>query len=50
MQALPLMLNMALRWRFFLFQGFSGPSEQPWQAMKYSVRRDGHYSTFSRRE
>jgi len=34
---------------FFVFQRFSGPSEQPWQAMKYSVRRDGHYSTFSRR-
>ena len=24
----------------FLFQCFSGPSEQPWQAVKYSVRRD----------
>jgi hypothetical protein len=44
------MLNMALRWRFFFSSDFSGLSARAWQAMKYSVRRDGHYSMFSRRE
>jgi hypothetical protein len=35
-----LMLNMALRWRFFFSSSFSGLSARPWQGPKYSVRRD----------